>query len=72
MSPAAERLVNMFNPPFVTEEKGDPYRESWAPFSNSKVIRKNSGDREETLQEVFNTAINLTEDILEKKKRSRE
>lgn len=70
LSSAAEKLVNMVNHPFVEGETGDPYGESWAPYSNSKIVRKNSSDREDTIEEVFDTAITLTEDILEKKQRS--
>ena len=72
LSSQAEKLVNLMNPPFIEAEKGDPYGESWAPYSDSKVIRMESGNRENTIEEVFNIAINLTEDILEKKQKSRE
>lgn len=72
MSSSAEKLANMIRPPFIEGEPGDPYNESWAPYSNSDVLRRNSKDREQTIEEVFDTAITLTEDILEKKQRSRD
>lgn len=72
ISASAEKLVNMFRSSAIEGEPGDPYRESWVPYTNSKIVRKIPSDREETIEEVFNTAIKLTEDLLEEKQRSQD
>lgn len=63
----AQRLSNEtnLNPPAVSTASEDPYSETWAPYSKSKVLRKRTEDREETIKDVFETALNLSEDILE-------
>lgn len=72
LSSPAEKLVNQFRPPFIQAERGDPYDETWAPYSNARKIRTQPKNRENTVEEVFNTAIRLTEDLLEKKHRSQD
>lgn len=62
---AAEAFINKFNPPAIEAELQDPYAETWAPYSNAKIINNNDNDREETLEEVFNTALDLVEKELE-------
>lgn len=66
----AETITNSVNPPAVKTQKEDPYDETWAPWSNSAVIRNRSGDRQQTVEQVFETAIDLSEDVLEPKKRT--
>lgn len=72
LSSPAETLVNRFRPPFIQGERDDPYGETWAPYSNARKIRLEPEDRESTVEEVFDTAIRLTEDLLEKKQRSKD
>lgn len=69
ISSAAETFINTFNPPFISGEPGDPYGKTWAPYGDGRIIRNKSEDREETIEEVFDTAIELTEDLLEKKQK---
>jgi hypothetical protein len=70
ISSVAETLANKFNPPSINGEPGDPYRKTWAGYGNARVIRRESSDREQTVEEVFSTAFNLTEDILEETRES--
>ena len=62
----AEKIVNSINPPFIESGIGDPYRKSWKPYeeNSSRVIL---ADDEEAIQKVFDTAFNLSEDILDDK-----
>lgn len=67
----AQEIINTINPPAVDVQQGDQYGETWAPWSNSPVIRNRKGTRQETVQQAFQTAIRLTEDLLEPNKNKR-
>lgn len=70
ISSVAETLANKFNPPCINGEPGDPYRKTWAGYGNARLIRRESSDREQTVEEVFSTAFKLSEDILEETQES--
>lgn len=72
LSQPAEKLLNSFNPPFLTGEQGDHYAEAWKPYSDTESTIDQPRDREKALQQVFDTAISLSEEILEKKQRTQD
>jgi len=67
----AQHIINSINPPALHSDQEDPYRQTWAPWSNSPVIQNRTNNRQETVQQAFETAINLTEDLLEPNKNKR-
>lgn len=56
------------DPPAISSESDDQYARTWAPYSDSSIIRSRNGSREETIEDVFETALNLSRDILEPRK----
>jgi len=45
-------MTNAVNPPAVETQQGDNYEETWAPWSNSPVIRNRTDNRRETVEQA--------------------
>ena len=56
------------DPPAISSESNNQYARTWAPYSDSNIIRNSTEGREETIEDVFETTLSLSRDILEPRK----